>query len=269
MMNTQHKKIPFTPAHLFLSGEHGYWLEPADTTTTFSDTAGTTNVTTNGSTISRVNDKSGNGNHVALVSGQTASSLVIASGHTSVDTAGSGGFQTLAGDGVANKIVTVVLCIWDSGTQNGFWWSHETTDSAFYPYVDTNPTFADGFALGRDQFNWDAGNARISTSSASPVVLIAQFDMTATATDPGMYFEVNGSTSGLSDISTWTNSVGSFDGTKKSTLGAGSFSGIGGGMSRPISAGGFYFALEVDRALSAGELSGIRTYAGNLAGLSL
>jgi len=269
MLNTSWKRRAFKPLDLFAGSRKGWYLLPSDLATTFQDTGGTTAANTNGAAVQRVNDKSGNGNHFALVSGQTQHSLAIAAGLTSVDTAGSGGFQTLAGDGIASKFLTIVLCVWDGGTQNGFWFSHETTDSALYPYMDTNPNFANGFAVGRDQFNWDAGNARLSASAATPVVLIAKFDMTATGTDPGMYFEVNGVTTGLTDISTWSNSAGSFDATKKSTLGAGSFSGIGGGMSRPISSGGFYFALAVDRDITAGELAGVRTAAGNAGGLSL
>lgn len=51
-------------AVLFASGEQGGWYDPSDLSTMFQDTAGTIPVTAAGQLVARINDKSGNGNHL-------------------------------------------------------------------------------------------------------------------------------------------------------------------------------------------------------------
>ena len=51
------------PATLF-NGNTGGWWDPADLSTLFQDSAGTTPVTAAGQPVGRMNDKSGNGNHL-------------------------------------------------------------------------------------------------------------------------------------------------------------------------------------------------------------
>ena len=53
----------FSPAALFAAGEVGVWYDPSDLTTLFTDTAGTTPVTTPGQTVALMRDKSGRSNH--------------------------------------------------------------------------------------------------------------------------------------------------------------------------------------------------------------
>lgn len=53
----------FSPSTLFASSEPGVWYDPSDLTTLFTDTAGTTPVTTAGQSVARINDKSGRGNN--------------------------------------------------------------------------------------------------------------------------------------------------------------------------------------------------------------
>lgn len=54
----------FSPLSLFAASEQGAWYDPSDLTTMFQDSAGTTPVTTVGQNVLRINDKSGNGNHI-------------------------------------------------------------------------------------------------------------------------------------------------------------------------------------------------------------
>ena len=56
--------VPFSPLSLFANGEKGAWYDFTDTANIFSDTAGTTPIT-NGGAIARINDKSGNSNHIS------------------------------------------------------------------------------------------------------------------------------------------------------------------------------------------------------------
>ena len=53
----------FSIESLYLNGEQGVWLEPSDISTMFQDVAGTVPVTKDGSPVSLIRDKSGNGNH--------------------------------------------------------------------------------------------------------------------------------------------------------------------------------------------------------------
>lgn len=54
----------FSPADLFDSSTGGAWYDPSDLSTLFQDDAGTTPVTTDGDLVGRIEDKSGNGNHI-------------------------------------------------------------------------------------------------------------------------------------------------------------------------------------------------------------
>lgn len=54
---------PFTPASLFSGTAGGFW-DISDINTLWKDTAGTTPVTADGDQVARVDDKSGNGNHL-------------------------------------------------------------------------------------------------------------------------------------------------------------------------------------------------------------
>lgn len=59
----------WTPAQLFLTGDKGAWYDPSDFSTMWQDTAGTTAVTATGQTVKRIDDKSGNGNHLSYATG--------------------------------------------------------------------------------------------------------------------------------------------------------------------------------------------------------
>lgn len=56
--------VVWTPQDLFLSGELGGWYDPSDLSTLWQDDAGTIPVTADGQTVARIDDKSGNGNHL-------------------------------------------------------------------------------------------------------------------------------------------------------------------------------------------------------------
>lgn len=54
----------FTPATLFAASEAGAWYDPSDLSTLWQDTGGTVAVTADGQSVARMDDKSGNGNHL-------------------------------------------------------------------------------------------------------------------------------------------------------------------------------------------------------------
>jgi hypothetical protein len=53
----------FSPLTLFASGAQGAWYDPADFSTLYQDSAGTTPVTATGQPVGKIVDKSGRGNH--------------------------------------------------------------------------------------------------------------------------------------------------------------------------------------------------------------
>jgi hypothetical protein len=57
----------FTPASLFSGGVKGGYWDPSDINTLWKDTAGTTPVTADGDLVARIDDKSGNGNHLTEI----------------------------------------------------------------------------------------------------------------------------------------------------------------------------------------------------------
>lgn len=56
--------MTFDPASLFAQGQAGAWFDVSDASTLFQDIAGTVAVTAPGQAVARVNDKSGNGQHL-------------------------------------------------------------------------------------------------------------------------------------------------------------------------------------------------------------
>lgn len=85
----------FDPSTLFTSAQKGFWYDPADMSTLFQDTAGTTPVTAVGQTVGKMLDKSGNGAH--LIFGSTKPALNYTAGTYSLVANGGGqGGQTAA-----------------------------------------------------------------------------------------------------------------------------------------------------------------------------
>lgn len=74
---------PFNPASLFSSGQAGGWWDVTDLSTVFQDVAGTTAGAVN-APVGRINDKSGNGNHL-LYSGATSTRPTLRAGYLEFD----------------------------------------------------------------------------------------------------------------------------------------------------------------------------------------
>lgn len=56
--------MTFDPASLFAAAQAGGWFDPSDLSTLWQDTAATIPVTSPGQPVARIDDKSGNGNHM-------------------------------------------------------------------------------------------------------------------------------------------------------------------------------------------------------------
>jgi hypothetical protein len=95
----------FNPASLFAGGELGVWYDPADLSTLWADTSGTTQAGL-GDAVARMDDKSGNGNHIIQV---TAASRPILR-------QSDGGEYWLEFDGVDDYLLTAPGALGGSAT---------------------------------------------------------------------------------------------------------------------------------------------------------
>ena len=102
---------------LFANSEQGLWYDPSDLTTMFQDRAGTTPVTTDGQTVGKILDKSGNDNH-AVAPSDAARPLYKT----------SGGLHWLQFDGVDDSLSTASFDLSLSTKASLFFGFNKTSD---------------------------------------------------------------------------------------------------------------------------------------------
>lgn len=182
----------FTPADLFATYSDGFWLDAAQGTC--SDEAGTTPVTSDGTTILNWQDQSGNGRHFSAASGgpvrknSIVNSLPVMRFNNNVLNG-----ATLAGLGSAAEIFAVVKITNDpSTTGQGGLWVLGTGISDHYPYTD-GTLYAGAFSATRK----DTGNPTPSLASAFRLI-----NIWSAASDFALLID------GTSHYSTGTNTVG-------------------------------------------------------------
>lgn len=155
----------FTPVSLFEAGDFGAFYDFSNTSTLFQDTSGTSPVTTDGQSIFRANDLSGNTNNL------TASNAPVwdSSGWASFD--GTNDFLTTA---ISRTITdfTIVIGSQETTRQNSILYSlvsglpNPGRLSAHIPWSDGNYYF--------DTYNTTSGQGRVSgaatVSTGTPVV---------------------------------------------------------------------------------------------------
>ena len=83
----------FDPATLFTGGRGGLWYEMDDTSTIWTDTGRTTNVSTSGDSVAYIDDKSGNGNDFQVIASSVATWEDVG-GEQYLDNV-SGGFESV------------------------------------------------------------------------------------------------------------------------------------------------------------------------------
>lgn len=160
---------------LFSNGENGFWYDASDTSVLFTDTAGTTAVTAVGQQVKRINDKSGNGNHLVFETNKypryskhpttgsrnrIADSNTLAQASSNTDDEGLRGWQNFA------------------AKNNG------TTDSTTSPQ-----TGADSFKIFKTStqegiYNSWKANGVLSTDNNIPHTLSVYFKPTGNGTRP-------------------------------------------------------------------------------------
>ncbi len=160
----------FSPSALFALAEPGVWYDPSDLPTLFTDTAGTTPVTTPGNTVARMNDKSGRGNNAtqATAASRPTYGVVPLGGRRNLLTwsedysvaLGSGGW-TKSGVTASGQRIT-------ANAATGAAYVETTSASAPASAVTISATFPS--TAGRNRYAW------VADRSVSPIAS-ATFDL--------------------------------------------------------------------------------------------
>ena len=253
------KRPPFTPLDL----EPALWLEPAQGGL-FQSTAGTTAASANSDVVGYLPDFSGNAKHYTSEADNTTRPTLQGVGTKPclrfdgvndllrrTESLGllAGGAYTLAFAFKSNSPAVDARFFTEGNSASN--------NTLFIPLQAHNPTATTSSALYRN----DAGTQLVSPSSMANTNVFNNTDKVFILTDDGAF--IRSYVNGAAGASTgWTPS-GAFT-LDRSTIGA---------LLRAASgnwwAGDFYGMVAIKRVLTDAERASLRTYMGNLAGLSL
>lgn len=227
----------FTPDSLFAASEAGAWYDPSDLSSMFTDD-GVTNVTAAGQAVYRINDKSGNGNH--LIQATAAARPLYKT---------AGGLHWLEFDGTDDKMTvgTIVL------TQpNTIYFAHKQTTTGGSLAFFESSAGVQGMYAGFPNAGFMGVHAGSSVNTGIAEDTSDNLD--------GVLFNGASSTYRRNGASTAISP------------GAAGLSGtlpIGNNGSTTFYAGRMYQIFLIDTELSAGDRSDLETYLGAKAGLTL
>ncbi|MFW1676463.1 hypothetical protein ACFVYJ_01595 [Pontibacter sp. JAM-7] len=242
----------FHPSDLFANGEEGGSWIPAETSTLWQDTAATTAVSADGDPVQRIDDISGNGNHLTNASTpptyKTASSLhwLLFDGVDDYLVSGTLGSNVMTGSGFmcvavsndnANEVGIALLEEGVSNSQKRVYVASDTrTSKRFYYYgPDTTNRYLD----------------RDSELDTDVHVLSAENDADAHSA----YTDSGAESGSISSSATFGEST-------RISMGRQTYS--GGSLYLD---GNMYGALIIDRALTSAEQTNLENYFAALAGL--
>jgi hypothetical protein len=225
----------FNPATLFSGGVAGAFYDISDINTLWKDTAGTTPVTADGDIVKRVDDKSGNGNHLTEATNGPAYKV-------------SGAVKWLEFDGSNDKLRATFTMgtTWDRVS------AVRVTGGSFpkqmFGGVTANEClFVDG-SVGLQMFNGSATGPQVATSVGTDYVFTERWAATSQLAGDNNAYD---STPAISAV----NPGGL-------TLGASNSSGDFLGFR-------FHGMVMINTAQSAGDIASLRTYMGALQGRTL
>jgi len=240
----------------FSAGEQGGWYDPSDLSTLFQDAAGTVPVTTAGQTVKRINDKSGNGNHMSNASASWTYQ-VDAAGKPYVQTDGSNRLQVAASIAWGAGTVTMIVAskaVGTSGAIVGF----ESVSS--YTGAWSYEAFSGGPLVYRRGSGSFGGRSSASVSTAT-TIFAATIDLAGStqATEQAVH-RVNGSSPALTNYGSADSGSGPF-GTRNFTLG-------GGGTGSQWN-GRLYQVIVSSKAASLSDIEAAETFCGDKAGYAV
>jgi hypothetical protein len=234
----------FNPSTVF-TGATGGWYDPSDLTTLFQDTAGTTPVTTDGQSVARINDKSGNGLHLTQATAGSRPLYKTANGlswllHDGVDDCL---FKTTPITGVNQSIAASVSDV--IGSANRAIWADIVSASDRIILSDSGSSIIAGY------YNGTVYTSKSGAANASPHVDLAEI-IKGTSTNLRVNTAAQVGTTNPASIATVGVCLG---GTAPS-----------GGI---MFSGRCYGLLQIARALTADERAGLETYMGAKAGIGI
>jgi hypothetical protein len=231
----------FNPTTLF-SGNTGGWWDPSDLTTTFQDTAGTTPANADGQMVRRINDKSGNGNHLLNPDSNMFNipHLKTSAGLWWINF-DIGVFQYLQASFTLAQPLTRVsaaqIVTWASGT---YFWDGATLNTAVLDMTGSTP------------------NVRMYAGASGP---------TSTQMTVGVNHVATEFFSGASSTLAIDNNANSTGDTSTGTPG-GATIGMGANLGEPSNIN-WFGAIWIGRSLTGAEIANCRTFFGAKAGLAL
>lgn len=236
--------VPFTPTSLFAASETGGWWDPADHTTTWQDVPGTVPATAAGDNVSRIDDKSGNGNNLVLT--------------------GSNAFPVLRNSGA-------LWWIEFRGLTNGTVCFLQKTFTLVQPHTRINAAANITWSANGALFDGGSVNtAKFVGITATPTMVSFALNIALETNDlsVGVNHVISEFYSGASSTLKIDNGIAATG--DPGAANPGGFTVGGNGNSGEQGSDVDWFGgVNIGRALTAPEATNCRTFFGNLAGLSL
>jgi hypothetical protein len=249
--NTETKTlISFTPADLFAGGEKGFWIDASDLSAMFQATNGTGAITTDGQTVKRYNDKSGQG-HVFTEATNGPTYKTDGSKHWLL----FDGVNDKLGEGASNMTNAIsAMTVWVAINATA-----DATNKRIFGVLSSSFTFRALMLLTGSEFlrvysarvDGDAADSIIASASSSGAdkIVIAELDF---ANNDAFIYD---STTTLnSNTSFWSSGAGNTNASNHSELRISSDAG-----DEPFD-GRIYQMLVINRLLTAGEKTNLGAY---------
>lgn len=256
---TSESESGWTPAALFGASEQGAWYDFSDLSALFTDSAGTTAVTSSGDSIGRVNDKSGNDNHaIQATAGAKPQYNVDGSGNRRANFDGSDDGLVCASAITPDLPMTVVMAYLSASdaTSTERLLVQSYYDSGDFMGIGVRQSTGYTWIEGR----WDgvvsdfAASSSAAFNDGNPHVTHGKF------TEGNTYVSTDEGTEN-SEANTWTTPNSGAE-SQSIVLGAG-------GTLAPNNTFSLYQVVIIDRALTTQERSDLMSYIAGKAGVTL
>jgi len=251
----------FSPASLFSGGEVGAWYDPSDLSTMFQDAAGTTPVTSDSDPVGRIEDKSGNGNHLTQGASTARRPLYRTDGtlhwleFDGVDDWLTNGSATFNATEDAMSMFVSIFSTASTGDHRILCLGEAFSQPDSYLILEAH----DGDDITDRSAAVLTGNPAVairSTVAGAPLEKKVLGAGVASATD--LFVRDNGETTSVGTRRTLSNTV---------LLYLGGIAGLPGSPPLTPYAGAFYGGVVINRILSGSEVTDLESYLNDAAGI--
>lgn len=227
----------FNPADLFVGGFAGMWFDPSNMSTLFQDTAGTVPVTADGQSVARINDLSGNGNH--LIQATAAARPLFKT---------SGGLNWLLFDGVDDAMQVSAPALFNDMTILG---AVRITSGLEFFGCSTGTANASGYRYFNQTLEAACGNGITDSYNAGAPALGTDMVIGGTADSAGTAFTFH--TQGADEAAVFAGGL-NLSAFKVLTLGANA------NLAGNFGAGRFYGGIFIGKQLAAADRNSMESY---------